>query len=218
MYEILIVEDEAPIANLIRLSLTRAGYRCTCAADGDEGSDWVERRRFDLILLDVMLPHTDGFELMEFIRQYDTPVIFLTARTDVRDRVRGLRLGADDYILKPFDVAELQARVEAVLRRYNKGGGPVTVGDVTVDPDSRIVTRAGQPVDLTPKEFDVLKLFLSNRNIALYRETIYERVWGESFMGDTRTVDLHVQRLRHKLGWQQRITAVYKVGYRFRDE
>ena len=173
MYEILIVEDEAPIANLIRLSLTRAGYRCTCAADGDEGADWVERRRFDLILLDVMLPHTDGFELMEFIRQYDTPVIFLTARTDVRDRVRGLRLGADDYILKPFDVAELQARVEAVLRRYNKGGGPVTVGDVTVDPDSRIVTRAGQPVDLTPKEFDVLKLFLSNRNIALYRETIY---------------------------------------------
>ena len=218
MYEILIVEDEAPIANLIRLSLTQAGYRCTLAADGDEGADWVERRRFDLILLDVMLPHTDGFELMEFIRGYDTPVIFLTARTDVRDRVRGLRLGADDYILKPFDVAELQARVEAVLRRCSKGGGLVTVGDVTVDTDSRLVTRAGQPVDLTPKEFDVLKLFLSNRNIALYRETIYERVWGESFMGDTRTVDLHVQRLRHKLGWQQRIAAVYKVGYRFRDD
>ena len=111
MYDILIVEDEAPIANLIRMSLTQAGYRCTIASDGDEGADWVERRRFDLILLDVMLPHTSGFELMEYIRQYDTPVIFLTARTEVRDRVKGLRLGAEDYIIKPFDVAELQARV-----------------------------------------------------------------------------------------------------------
>lgn len=217
MYDILIVEDEAPIANLIRMSLTQAGYRCTIASDGDEGADWVERRRFDLILLDVMLPHTSGFELMEYIRQYDTPVIFLTARTEVRDRVKGLRLGAEDYIIKPFDVAELQARVEVVLRRYHKGGGKVTVGDITVDLDSRIVTRGGHPVDLTPKEFDILRLFLQNKNIALYRETIYERVWGEPFMGDTRTVDLHVQRLRHKLGWEKRIAAVYKVGYRYEE-
>ena len=217
MYDILIVEDEAPIANLIRMSLTQAGYRCTIASDGDEGADWVERRRFDLILLDVMLPHTSGFELMEYIRQYDTPVIFLTARTEVRDRVKGLRLGAEDYIIKPFDVAELQARVEVVLRRYHKGGGKVTVGDITADLDSRIVTRGGHPVDLTPKEFDILRLFLQNKNIALYRETIYERVWGEPFMGDTRTVDLHVQRLRHKLGWEKRIAAVYKVGYRYEE-
>ena len=217
MYDILIVEDEAPIANLIRMSLTQAGYRCTIASDGDEGADWVERRRFDLILLDVMLPHTSGFELMEYIRQYDTPVIFLTARTEVRDRVKGLRLGAEDYIIKPFDVAELQARVEVVLRRYHKGGGKVKVGDITVDLDSRIVTRGGHPVDLTPKEFDILRLFLQNKNIALYRETIYERVWGEPFMGDTRTVDLHVQRLRHKLGWEKRIAAVYKVGYRYEE-
>ena len=197
--------------------LTQAGYRCTIASDGDEGADRVERRRFDLILLDVMLPHTSGFELMEYIRQYDTPVIFLTARTEVRDRVKGLRLGAEDYIIKPFDVAELQARVEVVLRRYHKGGGKVTVGDITADLDSRIVTRGGHPVDLTPKEFDILRLFLQNKNIALYRETIYERVWGEPFMGDTRTVDLHVQRLRHKLGWEKRIAAVYKVGYRYEE-
>ena len=165
MYDILIVEDEAPIANLIRMSLTQAGYRCTIASDGDEGADWVERRRFDLILLDVMLPHTSGFELMEYIRQYDTPVIFLTARTEVRDRVKGLRLGAEDYIIKPFDVAELQARVEVVLRRYHKGGGKVTVGDITADLDSRIVTRGGHPVDLTPKEFDILRLFLPGTKI-----------------------------------------------------
>lgn len=217
MYDILIVEDEAPIANLIRMSLTQAGYHCTIASDGDEGADWVERRRFDLILLDVMLPHTSGFELMEYIRQYDTPVIFLTARTEVRDRVKGLRLGAEDYIIKPFDVAELQARVEVVLRRYHKGSGKVTLEDITVDLDSRIVTKGGRPVDLTPKEFDILRLFLQNKNIALYRETIYERVWGEPFMGDTRTVDLHVQRLRHKLGWEKRIAAVYKVGYRYEE-
>ena len=211
------VEDDDNIRELVIYTLETTGLKAKGFADG---AAFMEALAFDtpeLVLLDVMLPHTSGFELMEYIRQYDTPVIFLTARTEVRDRVKGLRLGAEDYIIKPFDVAELQARVEVVLRRYHKGSGKVTLEDITVDLDSRIVTKGGRPVDLTPKEFDILRLFLQNKNIALYRETIYERVWGEPFMGDTRTVDLHVQRLRHKLGWEKRIAAVYKVGYRYEE-
>ena len=214
MYDILIVEDEAPIANLIRMSLTQAGYRCTIASDGDEGADWVERRRFDLILLDVMLPHTSGFELMEYIRQYDTPVIFLTARTEVRDRVKGLRLGAEDYIIKPFDVAELLARVETVLRRFHKTEETLSLAGVRVDPRARKVWRGEEEVSLTPKEYDLLLLFLHNPNAALYRDTIYERVWGGELAYGSKTVDLHVQRLRKKVGWEKALQAVNKIGYR----
>ena len=211
------VEDDASIRDIELYALTSTGFEARGFDDGASFWEALQTETPELVLLDVMLPHTSGFELMEYIRQYDTPVIFLTARTEVRDRVKGLRLGAEDYIIKPFDVAELQARVEVVLRRYHKGSGKVTLEDITVDLDSRIVTKGGRPVDLTPKEFDILRLFLQNKNIALYRETIYERVWGEPFMGDTRTVDLHVQRLRHKLGWEKRIAAVYKVGYRYEE-
>ena len=135
-------------------------------------------------------------------------------RSAVKDRIKGLKLGADDYIVKPFEIAELLARVETVLRRYHKTESRIVVGDVEVDTQSRVVTKAGEPVPLTAKEYSLLILFLQNKNIALFRETIYERVWESDYMGDSRTVDLHVQRLRKKLGWQERIAAVYKVGYR----
>ena len=143
-----------------------------------------------------------------------TPVIFLTARGSVSDRVNGLRAGADVYLVKPFDIVELIARVESVLRRTGKTGDRYTVGDVCIDARAMRVTRGGEPVLLTPKEFDLLLLFVQNRNIALFRETIYERVWGAEFTGDSRTVDLHVQRLRRKLGWQGKLLTIYKTGYR----
>ncbi len=214
MIRILIVEDEKPIADLLDMSLTAAGYTCDCLMSGTAAADAVGEKRYDLILLDVMLPGIDGFELMEYLAPLGIPVIFITARGAVKDRIRGLKLGADDYIVKPFEIAELLARVETVLRRCRKADGAITLGDVTVDTQSRVVTKAGEMVPLTAKEYALLLLFLQNRNIALFRETIYERVWENDYMGDSRTVDLHVQRLRKKLGWQERITAVYKVGYR----
>ena len=214
MVKILIVEDEKPIADLLDMSLTAAGYACECLDNGAAAADAVENKRFDLILLDVMLPGIDGFELMEYLAPLGVPVIFITARSAVKDRIKGLRLGADDYIVKPFEIAELLARVETVLRRYHKTENRIVEDDVVVDTQSRVVTKAGEIVPLTAKEYNLLILFLQNKNIALFRETIYERVWENEYMGDSRTVDLHVQRLRKKLGWQERIAAVYKVGYR----
>lgn len=214
MIRVLIVEDEKPIAELVRISLSGAGYRCTCVYDGLAAADLIERENFDLILLDVMLPGVDGFELMEYIRPLGIPVIFLTARGAVNDRVRGLKAGADDYLVKPFEIIELLARVETVLRRYHKLDRVLEIGGLTIDVSSRTVSRAGEEIALTKKEFELLLLFARNPGIALYRETIYERVWGSDYMGDSRTVDLHVQRLRKKVGWEQKLRAVYKIGYR----
>lgn len=218
MNQILVVEDEKNISTLICMALSQVGYKCETASDGEIAADMLEKKRYDLILLDVMLPKIDGFELIEYIKDYDIPVIFITAKSDVKDRVKGLNLGADDYITKPFDVAELQARVEAVLRRYSKSVTHFSFDDIEVDTESMIVTKSGEPVDLTIKEFEILLLFLRNKNIALYREMIYEKVWKEPYMGDTRTVDLHIQRLRKKLGIKDKIQSVFKVGYRFVDK
>lgn len=214
MIRILIVEDERPIADLIQLSLEGAGYHCDCVYDGIAAADLITNQQFDLILLDVMLPGASGFELMDYIRPTGMPVIFLTAKADVNDRVRGLHLGADDYLVKPFEIIELQARVEAVLRRYKKLDRILEIGDLEIDTYSRTVKRAGAEIALTKKEFDLLLLFARNPNIALYRETIYERVWESDYLGDSRTVDLHIQRLRKKVGWETRLKAVYKIGYR----
>ena len=217
MPEILIVEDDRQIAELIRVNLASEGYVCTCIHNGVEAADILEQRRFDLILLDIMLPGIDGYELMEYIRPLKIPVIFLTAKTQVNDIVKGLRLGAEDYLTKPFDIMELLARVETVLRRYNKKDSVLTCGDVKVDLLSRTVAKNGAEIRLTAKEYDLLLLFIRNRNIALFRDRIYESVWKEEYMGNSRTVDLHVQRLRRKLGWEEKISAVYKIGYRLED-
>ena len=214
MHTILIVEDEKPISELIQMNLTGSGYRCVCAHDGREAADLLEGSRYDLVLLDVMLPEIDGFSLMEYIAPMGIPVIFLTAKTDVQDRVKGLRLGAEDYILKPFAVAELLARVDTVMRRHHKADEVIRFEEIEIHPQSRVVLRAGIPLELTPKEYDLLLLFLQNKNIALFRDVIFERVWDMNFLGDSRTVDLHVQRLRKKLGWEETLKTVYKVGYR----
>lgn len=214
MIKILIVDDEKPICDLIDLNLTSAGYHCTAVQDGLEAIDLIEKEEFELVLLDIMLPGADGYDVMEYIRPLGIPVIFITAKHEVKNRVKGLKLGADDYLVKPFDVVELVARVEAVLRRYNKAEQHLTAGDVTVDVDARRVTKAGRPVELTNKEFGLLLLFMKNKNVALFRETLYEKVWEGEYFADSRTLDLHVQRLRKKLGWEHSLVAVYKVGYR----
>lgn len=215
MNKILIAEDEAPIANLVRTALDGAGYRCTWAPDGEAAADLLEKEPFDLVLLDIMLPKIDGYELLEYCKSLDVPVIFLTAKGSLEDRVRGLRLGAEDYITKPFELMELQARVETMLRRCGKTGRVLALPpDIEIDTASHVVKKNGQPVALTAKEYDLLLLFVQNKNVALYRDRIYERVWGEEFLGDSRTVDLHIQRMRKKLGLEGRLVPVYKVGYR----
>ena len=214
MIKILIVDDEKPICDLIDLNLSASGYQCRTVQDGLEALKLIEEENFDLILLDIMLPGADGYDIMEYIRPMGIPVIFITAKHEVRDRVKGLKLGADDYLVKPFDVVELVARVEAVLRRYNKTERLLSAGDVVVDVEARRVTRAGVPVELTNKEFGLLVLIMKNHNVALFRETLYEKVWEGEYYGDSRTLDLHVQRLRRKLGWEHSLVAVYKVGYR----
>lgn len=220
MIKILIVDDEKPICDLIDINLSAAGYDCTAVQDGIEAIDLIDKNKdgYDLILLDIMLPGADGYDIMEYIRPLGIPVIFITAKHEVKDRVKGLKLGADDYLVKPFDVVELVARVEAVLRRYNKAAKQVRVGDVLVDMEARRVMKAGRLVELTNKEFGLLKLFVENKNVALFRERLYEKVWEEEYFGDSRTLDIHVQRLRKKLGWEHNLVAVYKVGYRLEVE
>ena len=214
MIRVLIVEDEKPISDLIKLSLTKAGYSCTCAYDGTTAANILEEEHFDLALLDVMLPEVSGFELMEYIQPTGTPVIFITAKNSVDDRVKGLRMGAEDYIVKPFEVMELLARVEVVLRRYQKTEDLLTVGELTIDMRSLQVQRNGETILLTKKEWDLMLLFAQNPGAALYRKTIYERVWGGEYPVGSRVVDLHIQRLRKKIGWEDKLQTVNRVGYR----
>ena len=215
--KILIVEDDEAIANLININLKAEGYQCICAFDGKTGADFIENDCFDLILLDIMLPEIDGYELLEYVKPMGTPVIFLTAKSGVDDRINGLKLGADDYIVKPFQIGELLARVEALLRRYGKVKRKLAFADVEIDLTSRTVSKGGKPVELTVKEFDLLVELIQNKNVALYRERLYEKVWGSAYMGDTRTLDSHIQRLRRKLGWDKYIKTVFRIGYRLEE-
>ena len=214
MVKILAVDDERAIAELLRLSLTQAGYECVCAYDGVEAANRIEKESFDLILLDIMLPGIDGFELMDYIRSTGIPVIFLTAKNAVSDRVKGLRMGAEDYMVKPFDIQELLARVEGVLRRHGKLQTVLTVGDLAINTLSMQVTRGGEEIILTRKEYELLLLFARNVGVVLSKTTIYERVWGGEYPDNTRTVELHIQRMKKKLGWDDRLKPVYGMGYR----
>ena len=214
MLKILIAEDEEPIANLVKINLVKAGYECVWACDGIRAADYMMNYNFDLVLLDIMLPGIDGYELLEYAKKLNFPVIFLTALGNTNHKVKGLRMGADDYLPKPFDIAELLARVEAVLRRFHKTGEIIEIYDIIINEESRSVKRGGEEISLTMKEFDLLLLFARNQNIALYRDAIYENVWGGEYTEQSRTVDLHVQRLKKKLNWEDKIVAVYKVGYR----
>lgn len=213
MIKILIVEDEINIAGLIQAALDKGMYQWEYAKDGEEAADMLEETDYDLVLLDIMLPVIDGYELLDYIAPLHIPVIFISAKTTIKDRVKGLHLGADDYITKPFNADELLARVESVLRRFQKTNGIIHILDTEIDHFSRTVTQRGQNIELTRKEFDLLMDLVRNKDIALYRETQYERVWGDEYSHNTRTLDLHITRLRKKLGWQDKIKTVNRIGY-----
>ena len=218
MTHVLIVEDEHLIARLIEMSLTRAGYDCTVVGDGRAAADLIEEKDYDLALLDIMLPGLDGYELLDYLRPQGGPVFFITAKGTVKERVEGLRRGADDYIVKPFVVEELLARVESVLRRAGRGN-VMQAFDVVLDAGEHTVLQNGRPVELTPNEFLLLEQLMRNRGAALYRDTLYERVWGgDRTETDTRTLDLHIMRLRRKLHWYDHIETVYRIGYRLKKE
>lgn len=214
MKRILIVEDDAGIRDLIAINLEMVGYGVLTAADGEAALKLMEEEKIDMALLDVMLPKVDGFSLVGRMKDKCIPVIFVTAREAVLDRVKGLRLGADDYIIKPFEAIELLARIEAVFRRYGMAQEIINYRHLEVFPLQRIVKSRGNIIELTPKEYELLMLLLQNRNIALSREQIIIKVWGYDFIGESRTVDLHVQRIRDKLELKEHIKTVFKVGYR----
>ncbi|USG66606.1 response regulator transcription factor [Brevibacillus ruminantium] len=212
MATILIVEDEIPINELLKRNLQSVGHTCICVFDGRAAIHELEQREVDLVLLDIMLPELDGYEVFRQIR--GTPTIFLTAKSSLPDKVKGLTLGADDYLAKPFEMLELLARVDAVLRRTKKECRRFELDGVTIDFESRQVFLDGSPVECTPKEFALLEVLVNNRNIALSRDKLLELAWGFDYVGDTRTVDVHIQKLRKKLDMESRIKTVYKMGYR----
>ena len=212
MANILIVEDEEVIHELIKRNLSLVGHICHSAFDGKEALECLADKRFDLMILDIMLPKEDGFSVMRQAK--GQPTIFLTARDSLNDRMTGFSLGADDYIIKPFEMLEMLARVEAVLRRTQTSASTFRLDKVLINFDSRQVYREQELLELNPKEYELLEVLVKNRNIALARERLLELVWGYDFEGETRTVDVHIQKLRKKTGWENRIKTVYKMGYR----
>ena len=214
MNKILVVEDEFPIVDLIKIALSHNGYKVDYALDGENGANLIETGRYDLVLLDIMLPKFNGYELLEYAKTMETPVIFITAKGQLKDKVKGLSLGADDYIVKPFEIDELLARVEAVIRRCHK---KVNIADIEINLESRNVKKGGKEVKLTPKEFDLFIYLYENQNKALKRENIYERVWGDEEL-DTTTLTLHIQRIRKQLDLKDRIKTIHGVGYIFNGE
>ena len=220
MVKILVVEDDLPISDLICFNLKRCGYAITACYDGLKAEELLESgETFDLILLDVMLPGIDGFELMEYtIAPLSVPVIFITAKSSTTDRIKGLTSGADDYIIKPFEIVELLARVNIVLRRYHITDSVMKFKNLEINTENRVVKKDGIPVELTPKEYELFLFFVRNKNITLFRDKIYEKVWETDYYGDTRTLDLHIRRIRKKLDLDDALKTVYGMGYRLEDE
>lgn len=214
MAHILIVEDEEHIAQMIDATLTLGGHTSQWCEQGSQALELIGGGGFELVLLDVMLPGLDGFSVMEQLRAQDAPVIFLSAMQQVEDKVRGLRLGAEDYISKPFEPLELLARIEVVLRRRGRGRDILEYGPIRQELGSHTVTLGGEPVALSPKEFELLRVFLQNQNLALSREKLLAMVWGYEYMGESRTVDIHVHRLRQKLGLADSLVTLPRIGYR----
>lgn len=215
---LLIVEDDASIAELLQLYLSREGYRVLTAGDGTTGVELAKTERPHLMVLDLMLPDISGMDVVKSVRSFSSlPIIILTARDADQDKILGLELGADDYMTKPFNPGELVARVRAVLRRTSPADEPslLTLGGIELSVDERVVRVDGKPVDLTPKEFQLLEYLLLNKGIALPRERLLEEVWGYSFYTDARTVDVHIGQLRKKLGrWAVAVQTVWGLGYK----
>ena len=214
MKKILVVDDERSINDLIVMNLKLSGYECLQAFDGGQAVNLAKAENPDLIILDIMLPVYDGFTLMEKRMFGDIPVIYLSAKDQLTDKVRGLTAGADDYLVKPFEAAELLARVDAVLRRTSKHHRIYTISGTRIDLDERTTTVDGNPVKLTCREFELLEALILNQNLALTRAQLLNLAWGEDYFGETRTVDVHITKLRKKLHLENYIKTVYKLGYR----
>jgi len=214
MIDILIVEDEMHISKMIEATLSIGGYRGHICGNGKEAVQRVLEEKFDLILLDVMLPDMDGFQVMEEIRCREVPVIFLTAMQEVSDKVKGLKLGAEDYIVKPFEAVELLARIEVVLRRTHRNNNILNYKYITIDIDKHIVKKSGKIINLTPKEFEILVFFIQHVDIAITRERLLAAVWGYEFIGESRTIDIHVQHVRKKMDLNDKLITIPKLGYR----
>ncbi|GAA0078593.1 response regulator transcription factor [Clostridium sp. CTA-5] len=214
---VLIIEDDEAISNLIKINLSMAGYESRQIFDGLEAFNLLKEESFDLILMDIMLPGMDGFELMKRIKDLNIPVIFLTAKNGLADKVTGLTSGAEDYIVKPFETVELLARIEIVLRRYSKNKDCIEFKNLKIYEDERIIKKEDERIDLTLKEFELMLMLVKNKNMALSREYLLEKIWGYEYMGETRTIDTHIQKIRKKLDIMDDIKTVYKIGYRLEE-
>lgn len=213
--KILVIEDEEAINDCICMSLRATGYEVSSFLNGDEASASLEiRHNYDCAVVDVMLPGKDGFELLPELGSYGIPVIFLTARGELQDKVRGLTGGAEDYMVKPFEMLELLVRIDKILKRRGALQAEIAIGDVVIDRERRVVTKAGQEVPLKPMEFDCLMMLVRNRNKALTRSQLLGALWGMEFEGETRTVDAHISRIRRKLGFEDVIKTIPRIGYR----
>lgn len=216
--KILIVEDEISIAKMISMNLRVAGYEITMFHDGAEAAEALrEEHIYDMALLDVMLPGMDGFALFEVVKSYEIPVIFLTAKDDIGSKIQGLQGGAEDYIVKPFEMLELMVRMEKVLERNKKLGDILRVLDIEINLPEHTVKKDGREISLKPMEFDLLCVLARNKNIAISREELLRRVWGVDYVGETRTVDVHIGQLRKKLSLNDKIKTVSKLGYRLEE-
>jgi DNA-binding response OmpR family regulator len=213
MAHILIIEDEEPINDLIAMNLELVGHSSEQVYDGNEALARLKNHTYSLIIMDIMLPGLDGFSLIRHVEQ-GTPVIFLTAMGNLSDKVKGLKLGADDYIVKPFETVELLARIDAVLRRVQRAAAVFSLDGTVVNLESRVVTVHGSEIEFTLQEYSLLEALIQHKNMALSREKLLQLAWGYDYVGETRTVDVHIQKLRKKLNWDNRIKTVYKMGYR----
>lgn len=215
---ILVVEDDTAISELICMNLEVTGYEVVPVLDGNEVEGTLEKEEdFDLALLDIMLPGKDGFELLGAMKKYGIPVIYITAKADVNSKIKGLRSGAEDYIVKPFEVLELLVRVEKVLERTGKQKEIIQVKDLEIHLSEHKVTRNGQTVSLKPMEYDLLVLLAKNKNVAFTREQMLNEVWGSNYLGETRTIDVHIGQLRRKLDLSDVIKTIPKIGYRLEE-
>ena len=218
MNRILIVEDEIAIVELIQAGLAKAGYAYDYALDGAAAAEKIEQDEYDLILLDIMLPGKDGFALLPELSGYQIPVIFLTAKGDIQSKIKGLTEGAEDYLVKPFEMLELLVRLEKVMARQGKQEDCIRIRNVEIYPEKRVVKKDGEKVYLMPMEFDCLMLFVRNKNKALTRKQLLNALWNVEFEGETRTVDAHVGRIRKKLDFQDVIQTIPRIGYRLEVE